>query len=623
MTQPSPLSCSRAPFANRSISLVVIVLILVGYNFRNDTAVLTKTKKLTFFSSGTSSIAAVVPIIDTIINNDIGDKDNKYHQQNQQFDERDDADCPFRHSSIYRSVYVYPTPGTKEWTDDILSDYARDHPYEFDSNHTYPWIAIDKIARDGPYLHYDVKSEGVQYTTELLVRDILTHPESCLQTSNPNNATLFYVPYLPSTEFHNLSLYSNRGNMRTSKYAQAIMDAIQGKYERWETIFGYTSKYWKRRNGSDHILVFSDNLHGLYHPRGKRGNYHYIRTQKQLEAPIVISVELSTTFVKMYPNCSRKNIVMPFPNTDGDYFNGVLERESNSIVHDMLAVRSGGTTNGATTTTTMSSLELSPGALPVERYFATSTSLKTTSNDSILQVSPRPLGQFYKAGNHGTCTNLRKSLQKEFTTCTPSGNLLGNNELSYQHGYYLSRFCPCPGGDAPSAKRMFDALFAGCIPVVLSYDFTWPFTNQMDKELYPNLNEDDFAIRLNTSEFVAPGELKGNNNQKDYYCSILSSANYSKHSLQRRLEEVSPEEIIRLSRGVQYVAKLYSYYEYNPKLSSNPLRDSVLPTGGAAHALVEELGKRANGVLWPACQEEVRQLRSNGKKIHNPTQFKC
>ena len=102
-------------------------------------------------------------------------------------------------------------------------------------------------------------------------------------------------------------------------------------YQPWEDRFGLTSKYWKRRKGADHILVFSEPMHGLYHPRSRRGNYHYKKTQKQLTPPIVISVELSTTFVEMYPKCAAKNILVPYPNTHGYWFNGEYRRNARQL----------------------------------------------------------------------------------------------------------------------------------------------------------------------------------------------------------------------------------------------------------------------------------------------------
>lgn len=169
--------------------------------------------------------------------------------------------CPFRGSSLVESIYVYPVPASPDFQGDILSPHAQSYPID-----EYPWVAVDAKAKADGSGPYDTTSQLVQYNTELMVRDVITHPDSCLRTNDPDRATLFYVPYLPSAEFHQGSLHL--GDYSTTKYGQAIMDiVIDNKYDGWEKHFGLTSKYWKQRGGSDHILVFSEPMHGTWHPR--------------------------------------------------------------------------------------------------------------------------------------------------------------------------------------------------------------------------------------------------------------------------------------------------------------------------------------------------------------------
>jgi hypothetical protein len=202
------------------------------------------------------------------------------------------AACSFQNSPIYRSIYVYPSPLDAEWKGGILSDHGKRQ------NITWPWLAIDDRLKAEGKAHYDYNDKGFdQYTTELLVRDIITHPDSCLRTYDPDAASLFYIPYLTGMEYHNGSLH---GDNKNSPFGEALIQATtQGTYDLWESTFGLTSKYWQRRNGSDHILVMGEPLGGLRHPMRQRGNRHFIRTQKQLTPPIVVSIELSTTFVEM------------------------------------------------------------------------------------------------------------------------------------------------------------------------------------------------------------------------------------------------------------------------------------------------------------------------------------
>jgi hypothetical protein len=478
----------------------------------------------------------------------------------------EDEDCPFRNSPIYRSVYVYPSPGEEAWQGDILSEQGKN------TTEPWPWVDADQRAKLQSKFHYDPKSSAVQYTTEILVREILTNTNSCLRTHDPEQATLFYVPYLPSAEYHNVTNWL--GDYKTSSYGQAIMDVIDGRYASWEHTFGLTSKYWSRRSGSDHILVFGEPLHGLSHTKSKKGNFHFIHSQKQLTPPIVISVELSTTFVEMYPNCARKNILMPYPNTDGEWFNGKLNQEMSRNLEKA----------GLDATK-------SDAALPTEK-------LRALRNETA-----RPLAQYYSGGNHGSCAPLRRAMKRDFD-CTPSGKISPKIAKSWSLAYRAATFCPCPGGDSPSAKRMFDALLAGCIPIILSQDFVWPFTNEFDPPR--SLDPSDFSIRLQASDYLQP--------HADEECTWKNQSG----SLHAKLESIDAAEIQRLRQGVERVRDLYAYYRTSEDLPNNPLKEGILPDGGAAHALVAALAERASGAYWPACQAE---LQSSSYK--NVNRFKC
>jgi Exostosin family len=486
-----------------------------------------------------------------------------------------DQDCIYRNSPIHRKVFVYPNPGESEWNGDILSPAGQN----LSSLEPWPWLELDRSARENSRGHYNIMSPNIQYTTELLVRELMVNPKSCLRTLDPEKATLFYVPYLPSIEHH--VGHDSKTDYAFSPYGKAIIEIIDNQdYTEWENMFGLTSKYWKRRNGSDHILVFSEPMHGLFHPRNRRGNYHFVHSQKQLAPPIVVSVELSATFVSMYPKCAAKNILVPYPNTHGDWFNGGFVRQAQKLLEE---------TNVNT--------ENSRAALPVER-------LLRQQGDP----DARALAQYYSAGNHGTCRKLRKAMQSDYVNCAPSHKELKEALKNPQNsvGMRLTTFCPAPGGDSPSAKRMFDALIAGCIPVILSEDFVWPSTKEFDPLL--QLDPSDFSLRLNASDFDEP--LLDSNT-----CQPL---NESRPGLQAYFESISNAELNRLRQGVQKAGKLFSWYKESEHLPTNPLKERILPDGGAAFFVVQALAERSEGQRWPACAEELKLPRGP-----DPMQFKC
>ena len=491
-------------------------------------------------------------------------------------DDDADRDCIFRHSPIYRKVFVYPNPGDPEWTGEILSPAGQN----LSSLPPWPWLELDRTSRENSRGHYNILGQNVQYTTELLVRELMINPQSCLRTNNPEQATLFYVPYLPSVEHH--VGHDAKTDYTFSPFGKAIIDILdQQNHSAWETTYGLTSKYWKRRGGSDHILVFSEPMHGLFHPRNRRGSYHFIHSQKQLTPPIVISVELSATFVSMYPKCAAKNILVPYPNTHGDWFNGVYAEQALRLLESVNVT-----------------VESSIAALPVDKQLSAAGNVEEA----------RPVAQYYSAGNHGTCRKLRRAMQSDYTSCAASNQMLKETLKNPPNsvGMRLTTFCPAPGGDSPSAKRMFDALIAGCIPVILSEDFVWPATKEFDPLL--QLDPSDFSIRLNASDYDS--ELL---DQKT--CRPLDE---TKPGLQAYLESIPASELKRLRKGVALAGKLFSWYAITDQLPQNPLKEGILPDGGTAHFVVQALAERAAGKRWNACELELSLPRGS-----DPSQFKC
>ena len=265
---------------------------------------------------------------------------------------------------------------------------------------------------------------------------IITNSLNCLTTSDPSTAKLFYVPFQSDLEFRTTACkVSDRSQ---TAHSLALEKAMNGDYSLWEETWGLPKKWWERNKGADHIVVMAAPLTGLTHPSSKRGDWHYITTQHQLSAPIVISTELSTSFVKKFPKCAAKNIVVPYPNHNGDWFNGRLDQE-------------------------------------VKEKASVSRSVNSSSLDSKISQ------MYYSGGMHGECVPLRKSIKSSFQ-CSSSSSLLSSvfgKSYSFNEGLRAATFCPCPHGDSPSAKRMYDTVIAGCIPVVLSTDFVWGLTTEM------------------------------------------------------------------------------------------------------------------------------------------------
>eukprot|EP01042_Synura_sphagnicola_P031063 gene31063-39995_t len=150
------------------------------------------------------------------------------------------------------------------------------------------------------------------------------------------------------------------------------------------------------------------------HEANARGFFHYMM---QLNMPIFLNVEYSRSFTDEYPICSRqKNIVMPYPSTDPDLYNGQ---------------------------------HFQP-AFTRNRLF------------------------FYHGGNHGSCMSIRNALAK----ISRHHDLVPDNNRRREGSFQQAIFCPIPIGDSPSSKRMYDVLHFGCVPVILSDDLVWAFSRE-------------------------------------------------------------------------------------------------------------------------------------------------
>ena len=552
------------------------------------------------------------------------DHDQRKHTNTGDNDDPD-QDCPFRHSALYRSIFVYPNPHTEA----TLFAHVRSSSNTTTTRTTieWPWMVTLHQTRSAGTGLYDIidNPSVTQFALDAVVYELLTSPHSCLRTEDPSHAQLFFVPFLPS-------LYRRGGRVgrndtrngdnnhgppppqpppqppeHTSVYEEALAHAMMGtSYDGWEQTFGLTSRYWRARNGTDHVVVMPEPLHGLYHPRGKRGFHHYIKTQKQLTASIVISVELSRTFVETYPRCSRqKNLVVPYPNVDGRWYNGVWDEQARLVRHH-------------------------------QRADDTNEQSSSLNNDR-----HRPFSVYYAAGNHGECRGLRRALhtnhQCENHHPFESQEWHFHRTIgSFPVGMRRATFCPCPGGDSPSAKRMYDAVLAGCIPVILSHDFVWPFsttTTMLPSSTSTSsstsvLNPEDFAIHVDAQAFTRSLYNKTRATNGSFVCQ--RTADPSIESLQAYLlRTVSPNQVARLQKGLQRAATAFSYFSFDhqgetTKLPNNPLQHGILPAGGAAHRLVEELADRAQhgAAYWEQCQQEKTDVlrRTGGKMV---TSNKC
>ena len=218
---------------------------------------------------------------------------------------------------------------------------------------------------------------------------------------------------------------NNRGSSPTDI---AVLNMIErGDSAMWNKHFQVTDKYWRRHNGADHILVMPAPVTNFRHEGSRRGFFHYMI---QLHLPIFLNVEFSRSFIHEYPVCARiKNIVMPYPTTDFELFNGNYKAVT-------------------------------------ARY-------------------ERKRLLFYQGGNHGSCTEIRAKLNHIVKEIETSEKVKIRGKYWREANFKSAIFCPIPVGDSPSSKRMYDVMNMGCIPVVLSDDIVWAYSKLVGGALNP------------------------------------------------------------------------------------------------------------------------------------------
>lgn len=414
---------------------------------------------------------------------------------------------------------------------------VRVYVYEFSASLAFNQLAA-KGRKSPSDSHFDGEHLLAQFSLEFILSDFFE--QACVRTMDPDVADFYFVPFYSDIEYRAAGRPDG-----PSAHGEAILDILERNDTRkWVERFGVTDKYWLRWP-ERHLLVQPAPVTGWRHPKGRRGWHHY---KVQLAAPIFLSIEVSRSWTLQYPSCSSKNIVLPYPIPGRAW-------------HDQ--GRSSWAAMGA-----------------------------AVHGDA---GTKRPIQAVYRGGRHG-CPNIRQVLASELRSDEKIASAIRRVEERYrllaspgpqaiaprQLLMHVADFCPCPEGDSPSAKRQYDALLAGCVPVVVSDDALFAYDQHFQTGA---LNSSKFSLRVPEQTVLDRGVLPS-------------------------IRAVEPAQLDELRRNAAVAANAYRYYARG-SYAEDPLPARRYPDGGALALLVADLDLRRRqrrvSAAWHECSAELAQ----------------
>ncbi|KAJ7964658.1 Exostosin family protein [Quillaja saponaria] len=123
---------------------------------------------------------------------------------------------------------------------------------------------------------------------------------------------------------------------------------------------------------------------------------------------------------------------------------------------------------------------------------------ETTSLTGGLPPSNRTILAFFAGGMHG---RIRPTLFEHWKEKDKDVLVYEKlpEEISYQETMKKSKYCICPSGYEAASPRIAEAIYAECVPVIISQQYVLPFSDV--------LNWDSFSVQVSVSEIPKLKEI--------------------------------------------------------------------------------------------------------------------
>lgn len=319
--------------------------------------------------------------------------------------------------------------------------------YNWSSSITDRWPKDYKHHRLSILPHYRLNggigmvlddSLGLYSTHQYALFEILVSSlrASTYITTNPDEADFFFVPYdlgMDSTTRHSDGALS-------ATNCPVVNDVIKELQN---------SKYFRRFNGTDHILV-----HSINQPMTFFANRACRRLYEACWNCLKLSIDTYPTemfdLLASMPSMTNRWISVPFPSNF---------HWSKSVSHPPWSSVS------------------RPGYFPVEYLRQRNRKICFVGSAEVTAKKQRYIREsiIEECRHHSQSDCWVKELSSHSSNQQSSSEIADRSSVN---PYAECRLCLCPGGDFPTRKAVLDALLAGCIPVTFELEAAiqqWPW----------------------------------------------------------------------------------------------------------------------------------------------------